>query len=315
MDDVVTPLRIAVVGAGAMGSIFGAALAEGGSSVTLLDVARPLVEQINAQGLTIVEQGGERTVRVSATDDPGAIGAVNAAIVFVKCYHTRSAAELLRPLLQDGSVVASLQNGWGNEEILADVCGRERVAAGVTYQSATVLASARVNHNAAGTTFVGPYDGLPLERLRPLERALRAAGIEVVLDENVLAEVWKKLVFNAAGLAVGALTGLDVPSMAASPLPRELAFAAAREASAVARAAGYEIDADERVAKLADALGRGAPGAKGSMRQDFEAGRRTEIDVINGAVVREAEAHGLDVPLNRALLALVKGYEAANGLA
>jgi 2-dehydropantoate 2-reductase len=220
--------RIVVVGAGAMGSIFGAALAEGGSDVVLLDVAKPLVERINAQGVTIVHGGEERTVRVPATDDPSTIGTVDAAIVFVKCYHTESAAELVRPLLRAESVVASLQNGWGNEEIIARVCGKERVAAGVTYQSATVLGPARVNHNAAGPTFLGAYAGLPLERLRPLERALSAARLDVVLAEDVVTEVWKKLVFNAAGLAVGALTGLDVPGLAAQAQTRELVFELAR---------------------------------------------------------------------------------------
>jgi 2-dehydropantoate 2-reductase len=304
--------RLAVVGAGAMGCIFGATLAEAGLDVTLLDVSRPLVDRINEAGVTVVRDGVERTASVRATDDPAAIGPVSAAIVFVKCYHTEAAAELMRPLVGDDSVVASLQNGWGNESILAQAFGGDRVAAGVTYHSGTSLGLGHVSHNAPGPTFVGPYEGDSVDRCRALERALREAGLDVTATAEVRLEVWKKLVFNAAGLAAGALTGLDPRATAGLRELRELVFALAREALEVARAAGYEIDPDERVATIGGAFERAAPGTKGSMRQDIEAGRPTEIDVINGAVVREAEAHGLEAPLNRALVALVKGREAAN---
>jgi 2-dehydropantoate 2-reductase len=304
--------RLAIVGAGAMGCIFGATLAEAGLDVTLLDVSRPLVDRINEAGVTVVRDGVERTASVRATDDPATIGPVGAAIVFVKCYHTEGAAELMRPLVADDSVVVSLQNGWGNESILARAFGGDRVAAGVTYHSGTSLGPGRVSHNAPGPTFIGPYEGDSVDRCRLLERALREAGLDVTATAEVRLEVWKKLVFNAAGLAAGALTGLDPRATAGLGELRELVFALAREAVEVARAAGYEIDADERVATIAGALERAAPGTKGSMRQDIESGRPTEIDVINGAVVREAEAHGLEAPLSRALSALVKGREAAN---
>ncbi len=304
--------RLAIVGAGAMGSIFGAALAEAGVDVTLLDVSRPLVDRINAAGVTVVRGGVERVVPVPATDDPSAIGRVGAAIVFVKCYQTEAAAELMRPLVADESVVASLQNGWGNEAILARAFGGDRVAAGVTYHSGTTLGPGRVSHNAPGPTFIGPYEGDSIERCRSLERALRSAGLDVTATSEVRLEVWKKLVFNAAGLAAGALTGLDPLATGQLREMRELVFALARESVEVARSAGYEIDADERVAAIAGALERAAPGTKGSMRQDVEACRPTEIDVINGAIVGEAVAHGREAPLNRALVALVKGYESAH---
>jgi 2-dehydropantoate 2-reductase len=303
--------RIAIVGAGAMGCIFGAALADAAVDVTLVDVAHPLVEQINNAGVTIVRGGDERTTRVSATDDPASVGEVDAAIVFVKCYHTESAAELMRPLVGEKTVVASLQNGWGNEEILARTFGAERVLAGVTYHSGTTLGPGRVSHNAPGPTFIGPYVGDSIATCASLERALASAGFEVTATPDVRTEVWKKLVFNAAGLAAGALTGLDPRGTAALPELRELVLALAREAVAVARASGYEIEPEERVATITAAFERAAPGTKGSMRQDFEAGRRTEIDVVNGAVLREAAGRGVDAPLNQAMLALVKGVEAA----
>ena len=217
----------------------------------------------------------------------------------------------MRPIVGERTAVASLQNGWGNEEILAQAFGADRVVAGVTYHSGTTLGPGRVSHNAPGPTVIGPFEGDSLAPCAPLERALADAGLDVTATPDVRTEVWKKLVFNAAGLAAGALTGLDPRDTAALPELRELVFALARESVEVATAAGYAIDADERVSTLAGAFERAAPGTKGSMRQDFEAGRRSEIDVINGAVVREAAARGLDAPLNRAMVALVKGVQAA----
>lgn len=303
--------RIAIIGAGAMGCIFGAALADAGVDVTLVDVARPLVEHINEAGVTIVRAGEEKTTDVPATDDPDAVGEVDAAIVFVKCYHTESAAAFMQPLVGPATVVASLQNGWGNEEILARTLGADRVVAGVTYHSGTTLGLGRVSHNAPGPTFIGPYVGGDIAGCAALERALASAGFEVTATPDVRTEVWKKLVFNAAGLAAGALTGLDPQGTAALPEVRELVSSLAREAVAVARASGYEIEPEERVETITAAFERAAPGTKGSMRQDFEAGRRTEVDVVNGAVLREASERGIDAPLNRAMVALVKGVEAA----
>jgi 2-dehydropantoate 2-reductase len=303
--------RVAIVGAGAMGCIFGGALADAGADVTLLDVSQPLVDRINDGGVAVVRDGAEHSVSVRATTSPEEVGVVDAAIVFVKCYHTAAAAQLMRPLVGAGSVVVSLQNGWGNEQILADAFGPERVAAGVTYHSGTTLGPGCVSHNGPGPTFVGPFAGTDVTSYLPVGRALSAAGIETQVTPDARTEVWRKLVFNAAGLAVGALTGLDPRGMVADGPVRELVFALTRESVEVARAAGYELDADERIETVTSAFVGVAPGTKGSMRQDVEAGRQTEVDVINGAVVREAEARGSDAPLNRALLALIKGYELA----
>jgi 2-dehydropantoate 2-reductase len=309
MDD--ANARIGIVGAGAMGCLFGAKLAAAGADVALLDVSQPLVDRINADGVTVVRDGVEQTVAIHAETSPEAVGPVGAAIVFVKCYHTRAAAELMRPLVGATTGVATLQNGWGNERVLADVFGAERVAAGVTYHSSTTLGPGRLSHNAPGPTFIGPYEGSDSGPWEPLAEALSAAGIETTAMAEARTEVWKKLVFNAAGLAVGALTGLDPRSMVAEDAVRDLVFSTAREAVDVARACGYEIAGDERVESIARAFAATAPGTKGSMIQDIEAHRQTEVDVINGAVVAEAQAHDHAAPLNRALLALVKGKEAA----
>lgn len=306
-------MRIAVVGAGAMGSIFGARLTEAGHDTVLVDVARPLVEKLRRDGVTLVQDGQERVVEVEATTDPASFGAADAVVFFVKCYHTESAAKGAAPLVGAHTAVASLQNGWGNEEVLARHFGAERVIAGVTYDSGTVLELGRVAHTGRGKTLIGPYEGEALGPTADLEHVLVDAGFEVEATPSIRTEIWKKLIVNAATLPTAALTGLTAGALGQPGELLELVDEVAREASAVAIVAGYGIDPEERVEVINNLLANAGAG-KASMLQDLEAGRRTELDVITGAVLAEAEAQGVEVPLNTSLFALVRGYERAHGL-
>ncbi len=308
-------MRIAVVGAGAMGSIVGAGFAEAGHDTVLVDVVQPLVDKINADGVTVRDKSGEeRTTRIEATTDPAQVGPVDVVIVFVKCYQTEAAARAGAPLVGDSTVVASLQNGWGNEEVLAQHFGARRVVAGVTYNSGSFLELGKVAHTSDGPTLVGPFEGTSLDGARRLGEALSSAGFEVDVTETIRSEIWKKLILNAATLPTAALSGLRTGPLGEPGPMLDLIDAAAREAAAVARAAGYDIDPEERIETIHRLLSRGGDG-KASMLQDFEAGRRSEIEVITGAVLREAEGHGVDVAVNRALFALVEGHERARGIA
>ena len=302
------------MGAGAMGSIFGAGFAEGGHETVLVDVARPIVDKITADGLVLVEKDGtQRTASISATDDPASVGRCDVVVFFVKCYHTASAAETARPLVGDGTVVASLQNGWGNGDVLARAYDPQQIAVGVTYHSGTVLELGKVAHPGVGPTYVGPYsEGGDAGRV--IEEALASSGFEVHASPKIREEIWKKLILNAATLPTASLTGMNAGALTAHESMHELVTETAREAVAVAQALGYDIDEQERVDYIHALLERAGP-TKGSMLQDFEARRPTEIDVINGAVVRAADETGMPVPLNRAFVALVKGWETMQGLA
>lgn len=305
---------VVVVGAGAMGSVFGGRLAEAGVPTTLLDTDRELVERLNADGLRLVENGSERTLRVRASADPGELEPPAALLFFVKCHQTDRAAELVRPLASDDTAVVSLQNGWGNAATLSEIFGDERLVVGVTYTSATVLERGVVSSSGPGRTLLGPYVDRGADGLADtVGSALEAAGFPVEQPRPVLAEIWKKLVLNAATLPTAALTGLEAGALASSDEMRALVDAAAGEAVTVGRAKGFELDLDERLGSIHSTLERAGSG-KGSMLQDVEAGRRTEIDVISGAVLRAAEEHGVDVPVTRALYALVAGLERARGL-
>jgi 2-dehydropantoate 2-reductase len=307
-------MRIAVVGAGAMGSIFGAALARGGDEVTLVDVAEPLVEKLNADGVTVVRGDDRTTTSVTATTDPGSVGPVDAGVFFVKCYHTASAAELARPLVGAETVVTSLQNGWGNGDVLAAAFPPEQVVVGVTYNSGLIVDLGVVMHPADQPTFVGAFADGDTGRAERLAEALERAGLATTVTSPVQPEIWKKLILNAATLPPAALAGMNAGALGAHEQMRGLIADTAREATAVAQALGYPIDAQERVETILALLERAGP-TKASMLQDFEAGRRTEVDVINGAVVKAADEQDVPVPLNRAFVALVKGWESMRGLA
>jgi 2-dehydropantoate 2-reductase len=306
-------MKIAVVGAGAMGAIFGARFAQAGHDTHLVDVAVPLVDKINSDGITVVRGDDETVTQVPATTDPASVGSVDLVVFCVKCYHTPSAAEAARPLVDSSTVVASLQNGWGNGDVLAGVFPPEQIVVGVTYNSGTVLDVGRVAHPGVGPTTVGSFtdgEGGGPERLA---EALTDGGLEVTVASPIRPEIWKKLILNAATLPTAALIGMNAGALTAHPEMKELVSETAREAVAVARALGYDIDEQERIDAIHGLLERAGP-ARGSMLQDFEAGRRTEIDVINGAVVRAAGDTDVPVPINRAFVALVKGWESQQGL-
>ena len=200
--------------------------------------------------------------------------------------------------------------------MLADVYPEDQVVVGVTYNSGLVQGPGRVVHPADQPTFVGSFAEGQTDDARParLAQALADGGLEVSVASPVRPEIWKKLILNAATLPTSALTGLTAGALTAHPEMHELVTETVREATAVARALGYEIDERERVDYVHTLLERAGP-TKASMLQDFEAGRQTEIDVINGAVVRAAGEAGVPVPLCRAFVALIKGWESMRGLA
>jgi 2-dehydropantoate 2-reductase len=309
-------MRVAIIGAGAMGGIFGAALTEADLDTALVDVSGPLVDRLNADGLTIVQDGKERRITVRAVSDPAALGVVDVALFLVKAYHTEAAASFASPLVGPGTVVASLQNGWGHGDVLASHCPASPIVLGVTYNSGTVLEPGRVMHGQPrkGKCIVGPFTDDRDEAAGLFARTLDRAGFPTEIVQDIRVEIWRKLVVTAAANAVSALTGYGSRALGEDPPLGEVVDSLVREVVAVANAAGYHLDEDERLRETHEAIIAAGDG-KASMLQDLEAGRRTEIDAINGAVVREAETQGIDVPINKTILALVKGYETAHGLA
>lgn len=302
-------MRIVLVGGGAMGCMFAAQLAQAGNDVAVLDSSREVVNHINADGV-VVTQGNDRSVtKIEATADPAILKASELAIVFVKAHHTHAVAGSLAEHIGRGTGVLSLQNGWGNSDTLAAHIRSEQLVMGVTYHSCTVIGPGQVAHTGSGPTFIGPYEqGTGLGRAEEVAAALRAAGLDATATDEVRTEIWNKLILNAAALPVAATTGLRSAEMLESAETVALVEALALEAVAVASKLGMRMVASERLDRIYAVL-RGAGKGKPSMLQDIEMRRKTEVEVINGAVVRAGTECGVAVPLNVAMCALVHGIE------
>lgn len=303
-------MRIAIVGAGAMGSYIGSHLSAK-NEVTLIDANAALVEQVVAHGLRIDTPAGEPELhRIACTSQPSSVGVVDLVVFLVKGYHLRSAIEQVAPIIAPETTVLCLQNGWGHHELLQPAFPESPLVMGVSYASATVVELGRVAVTAHKPIFIGPVSETdPLTFARGVADVFVDCGFEVIVSAAVATEIWKKVVLNSAALPTAALTGACAEETARPPL-WELVQALAAESVKVAQAMGHDIDVDERRGAIRDIL-VGAGRGRASMLQDVLAGRRTEIETINGAVVAQADVLGLDAPLNRSMVALVKGLERA----
>lgn len=302
-------MNVLVVGGGAMGCLFAAEIARSGSNVTVLEAAGPIMAALNGRGVQLVRDGDTVATEVRAIGDPGEAGEVDVAFVFVKAQHTAAVASQAAGYLSETTTVASLQNGWGNADALAQVIPADQLVCGVTYHSCTVLEPGQVAHTACGPTFIGPYLASgEMSRAGAVAGLLAGAGFEVTATPDVHTEIWKKLVLNAATLPVAALTGLCTGALGSHAEALSLVDTLTAEAVAVGRARKLDVSFEERVSRIHTALAGGGSG-RASMLQDVQARRKTEVEVINGAIVRAAADLGLAVPLNEAMVALIHGLE------
>ena len=304
--------KVAVLGAGAMGSLFGSQLAEGGLDVTLIDVWRDHVDAINDGGLRIVGHRGERRVNVAATTDPAACGAADAVLVQCKAASTTTAVRnaLDAGLFRDDTVAISFQNGLGNEEMIACVLGTERVLGGVTAQGASIEGPGRIRSYADLPSQIGELAGGVSERATAIARAFSEHGLETTPSTHIRHDIWKKLMVNVGVSAMSGVTNLTIGAAVAIPELRRMCYGAVAEAVPVAQADGVELSHEESRAVLDMVVGAGGTGGnKSSLCVDLLNRRPTEIDVINGAVVTRGERYGIATPINATLVALVKGLE------
>jgi 2-dehydropantoate 2-reductase len=303
-------LKICFVGAGALGSTIGGTLAKAGSEVWLIDQYQAHVDAITATGLRMLEGTTETIARPKARTSAEGIGPADLVVVLVKSYQTRQAIEAAAPIIGSNTAVMSIQNGMGHEDILADVVGREKVLAGKTYVGGVLLGPGHVRAGVAGKeTVIGELDGRVTERVRRVADEFNKAGLATEVSENIIGTIWDKLFINVATGAVSGITRLTYGDLYAVPEVEQTAIAAVQEAMDVARAADVEASFhDARAAWMKAA--EGLPSEfKTSMLQSLENGSPTEIDFINGAVVRWGEKTGVPTPVNRTLVALIKGIE------
>lgn len=299
-------MKIAVVGAGAMGSLFGAMLAQAGNQVWLYDVWLEHVQAINQDGLRIEREGQTRTVDLKATSDPAQIGRADLVIIFVKSTQTRTAAETARDLAGFEGAVMTLQNGMGNADVIAEFIEPDRILAGTTSHGATMLGAGCIRHAGIGATTIGSWaaGGAGRERAGKIADFFNQAGIETQAVDEVRRVIWDKLLINVGINAITALSGIKNGQILDLEITRELSRAAVEEAMAVARAKAINIksNAVDIVFKVAQATAAN----RSSMGQDVDNKRQTEIPAINGFIVREAKKLGIATPVNFALTALVE---------
>lgn len=304
-------MKICILGAGSLGSAIGGVLTERGLDVWLM--GRRGSEHIGVmrkKGLALVENGAERTVKVRVATDGREVGPVDLLIVLVKSRSTAEAIECAGPLIGEQTVALSLQNGLGNEEILIERLGQERVIGGRTYAGGNLTAPGRVVIGVRGKiTVIGELDGSVTERVAGIAALLNRGGVETRVSDEIRTVIWRKLLVNVATGAICAITGLPYGKLTQVKEAVDCGIAAAAEAVAVARADGVALAAADPREPWNRAV-EGLPfGFKTSMRQDIEKGMKTEIDFINGAVVRLGEKLGVPTPVNRTLVAAIKGIE------
>lgn len=304
-------MNIAVIGAGAMGSLFGGLLSEAGMAVWLIDVWKAHVDVINQKGLTIEREGKSRVVRPRAVTDPQAAGQADLVIVFVKSTQTAAAARTAAQLAGSSGVVLTLQNGMGNADLLGQVVAPEQVLAGTTAHGATMLEPGRIRHAGVGPTKIGPWTGDNTAPARQVARILSAAGLDTQVTDEVQALIWHKLLINVGINAITALTGIRNGEILDLETTRNLSRQAVAEAMAVARTKGIKVPANmvDQVFQVAEATAAN----RSSMGQDVDHRRPTEIETINGAVVREALGLGVATPVNQTLTALIQTLESHYG--
>jgi len=300
-------MKICVIGCGAVGSLFAAHLAKAGEAeVWAYDVWKEHTDAIRQHGLRL-SGAADFTAHLNATSDPNELPRCDYGIVATKAIHTRVAISQVADIFDDKSAVCSVQNGVGNEEIIAERV--QFVIRGTTFPAGHPIAPGHVAYDIEGDTWIGPFvpTNTSMERVNELAGLLTRSGMNTIPLKDARGAQWTKLIFNAATNPVGALTLLHHGAATRFEPTGHLFADLMAEGEAVAKKLGIELHGDPRqlVQKGANAPGK----HRSSMLQDVLAKRQTEVDFMNGAIVQWGEKSGVPTPLNRALWELIKGLE------
>ncbi len=304
-------MKIAIVGAGALGSLFACLLTESGQDVTLVERNRKTIRAIRSKGIWLVDPtGAERNVRVPITLSPRLEGPIDVLLLFVKTYDTRAAVNCTNHVVGPETYVGSFQNGVGNMEVIAERVAKNRIFCGSLPYSSMQLTDNRIRFSGgSGLLRLAKFDNVNDSGFLEIAEAFKRTGFPVEVVKDSEATLWNKLLMNAAANPLSAITGLSCREMLEDQHLQEIMNLAVKEVAAVATAKGLTIDeANDPVRPLFRAL-QGIGLNKTTMLQDLERRGKTEIDSINGAVIREADRLGLAVPVNRLLFHLVQSLE------
>lgn len=303
-------MKICMLGAGALGSTIGGTLAKGGSEVYFIDQWEEHINKINKNGLKLTDGKEDYFVNVKGKTSPEGIGYADLVIVLVKSFATKTAIENASSIIGPNTLVMSLQNGLGNEEVIAEVVGKERVLGGKTYVGGVLLEAGYVSAGVKRKyTYIGELDGKMTDRIKVVADEFNKAGLLCAVSDNITGMIWDKLLINVATGALSGITRLPYGGLYDEPSIKACAVAAVQEGINVAKAAGVKLKSDDPEYAWNAASEGLPPTFKASILQSIEMGRPTEVTFINGSVVEWGKKYGIPTPVNETLVACVTGIE------
>ena len=304
-------MKIAIIGVGAMGSVYAALLASGGHEVWAVDVWQAHVEAMREKGLRVEGASGDRTVRINATMNPADVRDADLVIIATKDDGVDGAARAALAMAKPEAPILTIQNGLGSADRVAEIVGSNRIMMGVVGGfGASMKGPGHAHHNGMEFLRLGEMNGGLTDRLEAVAEAWRAGSFKVLTFDDIHKMVWEKLICNCTYSGPCAISHLTIGQVQANPSAWSIASACGAEAFHVARARGIKLDFDDPIAYIR-AFGQKIPNARPSMLLDHLAGRRAEIDNINGAIPREGAKVGIATPVNSMLVALLKAKEAS----
>jgi 2-dehydropantoate 2-reductase len=293
--------KVAVLGAGAMGCLFGGLMAEKGLDVILIDVWKEHVDAINSKGLKMDGHGGDRYIKIKATTDPSTLKPVDAIIIMCKATALEKALTNAKNIIGDKTMLMSFQNGIGHEAIMQKIAGKEKVLGGTTTQASNVLGPGHVKNHAALPSWIGEYDGGMSDRVKDLAETFTAHNLETIAVPDIKKRKWMKLFALTAMGPLSSIFDLHHTDLYINnknqEVSRELGKKIILETREVAKADGVDVTEDECL-EMFNKIVDSKQTNKSSMCFDILNKRKTEIDFINGAVSKIGKGHGVKTPMN-----------------
>jgi len=303
-------MKIVIVGPGAIGCLFAAYLAKSKEEIWLLDKNSQRAAKLNECGISLEGVSANWQAKPKTTANPQDIGQADLIINCVKSFHTKAAIEQILPLLSPETKILTLQNGIGNVEIISELAGEERVMAGVTNEGATLIDTGKIRHAGRGETIIGAIDGKTPVAMRAIREIFNQVGLECKMSRDIKSLLWSKLIINVGINALSAITRLPNGKLIEYEGTRRILRDAVTEAARIAKRKRIKLIFDDPLAKV-EAVCEGTQKNLSSMLQDVLRKKRTEVDFINGVIVRLAQELSIDVPTNKFLLDLIKTIESS----
>ena len=294
-------LKVAVLGAGAMGCLFGGLLAEKGLNVVLIDIWKEHVDAINNKGLKIDGDGGDRFIKIKATTEPSRLNTADAIIIMCKATVLEKAIMGAKNIIGKETVLMSFQNGIGQEAIMSKIVGKEKVLGGTTTQASNILGPGHIKNHASLPSWIGEYEGGTSDRVKNVAETFTAHGLETIASDNIKKRKWMKLFALTAIGPLSAIFDLNHSDLyinnKSSKGSRDLGKQIILETRQVAKADGVDVSEDECL-EMFNKIVDSKQTNKSSMAFDVLYKRKTEIEFINGAVSKIGKKHGIATPLN-----------------